>query len=94
MRKHDFSHSVVEHHADGSHTIHHIHKKHSHVHDLPVRDGDVRGAAGDHDGMMDHMMDHTSMMNQGEDKDESNQPLVAPKGASAPAEVMPPAPKV
>lgn len=75
MRKHNFSHTVVEHHADGSHTIHHINAKHGHVHDVPLRDGDVRGAAGDHDSMMDHMMDHTSEANNGEDHDENEEAL-------------------
>lgn len=82
MKKHKFSHSVIEHHDDGSHTIHHIHQKHGHVHDVPERDGDVRGAAGDHDAMLDHMMDHTSAMNAGEDQNEHGQPL---EGAAAPA---------
>ena len=66
MKKHKFSHTVIEHHSDGSHTIHHIHEKHGHVHNVPVRDGDVKGAAGDHDAMVDHLMDHTSDMNPGE----------------------------
>lgn len=66
MKKHPFSHTVVEHHKDGSHTVHHIHEKHDHQHSTPVRDGDVKGAAGDHDAMMDHMMDHTSEPNPGE----------------------------
>lgn len=86
MKKHhDFSHTVVEHHDDGSHTVHHIHKKHGHVHTVPKRDGDVKGSAGDHDALMDHMMDHTSAMNPGEGKDEANQALAAaPPAAAAP----------
>lgn len=83
MKKHSFSHTVTEHHKDGSHTIHHIHEKHGHVHNVPVREGDVRGAAADHDGMMDHMMDHTSVPNAGEDKDVNSAALAAP-GAAAP----------
>jgi hypothetical protein len=86
MRKHPYSHTVIEHHKDGSATVHHIHEKHNHVHDLPVRDGDVRGATGSHDELMDHMMDHTSMPNVGEDQDESGQPMEAAKAAP----VMPP----
>jgi hypothetical protein len=81
MKKHPYSHTVVEHHNDGSHTIHHIHQKHGHVHNVPVRDGDMRGAAGDHDGMMDHIMDHTSAPNHGEDKDVNNAALPAPSAA-------------
>lgn len=83
MKNHHFSHTVVEHHQDGSHTVHHIHEKHGHVHDLPVRDGDVRGAAADHDGMMDHMMDHTSAPNPGEDKDVNNAAITPPGAAAA-----------
>lgn len=75
-KKHKFSHTVTEHHKDGSHTIHHIHEKHG-FKGPEERDGDVRGAAVDHDGMMDHMMDHTSMMNEGEDRDEANNALEA-----------------
>jgi hypothetical protein len=66
MKHHKFSHTVIEHHKDGSHTVHHIHEKHGHVHSVSPRDGDVRGAAGDHDQMMDHIMDHTSAPNPGE----------------------------
>ena len=75
MKKHKFSHSVIEHHSDGSHTIHHIHEKHGHAHSVPVRDGDVRGAAGDHDQMLDHMMDHTSMPIACEYKDADNEAM-------------------
>lgn len=84
-RKHKFSHTVVEHHKDGTHTIHHIHEKHDHQHTAPEREDDVKGAAGDHDGMMDHMMQHTSSPNPGEANDESNQPMAAgaPPAAAA-----------
>lgn len=75
MRKHKFSHTVVEHHEDGTHTIHHINAQHGHVHSVPLRDGDVRGAAGDHDGMMDHIMDHTSEPNDGEGHDENEEAI-------------------
>jgi len=89
MKKHDFSHTVVEHHDDGSHTVHHIHKKHGHVHTAPKRDGDVKGSAGDHDAMIDHMMDHTSNMNAGEGHDEANQALAAPAAGAPPAAAVP-----
>jgi hypothetical protein len=75
MKKHPFSHTVVEHHKDGSHTVHHIHEKHGHVHEVPHRDGDVRGAAGDHDGMIDHVMDHTSAPNVGEGQGADNEAM-------------------
>ena len=65
-KHHPFSHTVIEHHEDNSHTVHHIHEKHGHSHTTPVRDGDVKGAAGDHDGMIDHLMEHTSQPNPGE----------------------------
>lgn len=81
-RKHPFSHSVVEHHKDGTHTVHHIHEKHGHTHAMPEKDGDVKGGAGNHDAMMDHMMDHTSSPNPGEGNDEANNPMAA--GAAAP----------
>ena len=82
---HDFSHSVVEHHKDGSKTVHHIHSKHGHVHSVPVRDGDVKGAAAGHDEMMDHIMDNTSDANEGEEQDEEGKPFpmpMAPKGGT------------
>jgi hypothetical protein len=82
MRKHNFSHTVVEHHEDGSHTVHHVHKKHNFA-GPEKRDGDVKGAAMDHDGMMDHVMDHTSQMNPGEGNNEANEAMqAAPGGAS------------
>lgn len=83
MAKHgDFSHTVVTHHNDGTKTIHHIHRKHGHVHAVPEREGDVVGAVGDHDEMMDHMMDHTSEANEGEDQDAEQKPYPGP-GAKA-----------
>jgi hypothetical protein len=81
MKKHKFSHTIVEHHEDGSHTVHHVHEKHKHVDTTPKRDGDVKGAAGDHDALMDHIMDHTSQPNPGEMNDAANQPM---PGAGAP----------
>lgn len=84
MKKHPYSHSVVEHHKDGSHTVHHIHEKHGHHHDVPVREGDMKGAAGNHDAMMDHMMDHTSEMNPGEAAANAGP---APAAGAAPAAV-------
>ncbi len=67
MKKHKFSHTHVEHHKDGSHTVHHVHE------DGPQ--ADVKGAAADHDAMMDHIMDNTSAPNEGEDKGEDNEAL-------------------
>jgi len=74
MKKHKFSHTVVEHHGDGSHTVHHIHEKHGFQ--GPVKqDGDVKSAVGDHDSLMDHVMDHTSEPNEGEGSDENEEAL-------------------
>jgi hypothetical protein len=89
-RKHDFSHTVIEHHDDGSHTVHHIHKKHGHEHNVPKREGDVKGAAADHDAMLDHVMDHTSQPNPGEGKNEMNEAMGA-AGPAGPAAGAPPA---
>lgn len=70
-KTHPFSHTVIEHHHDGSSTIHHIHGQHGFSPNIPKRDGDVRGAAGNHDEYMDHMIDHLSEPNEDEDSDEN-----------------------
>jgi len=57
-KSHPYSHTHIEHHHDGSHTVHHVHESDS--------SKDVKGAVADHDGLMDHMMDHTSEPNPGE----------------------------
>jgi hypothetical protein len=75
MKKHKFSHTIVEHHGDGSATVHHIHESSGHTSNVPVGADDVRGAVADHDSLMDHMMDHTSMPNQGEDQDENEEAM-------------------
>lgn len=75
-KKHKFTHTHIEHHEDGSHTVHHVHQ------DGPAHD--VKGAVADHDGMMDHMMDHTSSMNPGEEAANAG-----PAGAAAPAGAAP-----
>lgn len=67
MRKHKFTHTHIEHHKDGSHTIHHVHEEGPHK--------DVKSAVGDHDELMDHMMDNTSEPNPGEDQDENEEAL-------------------
>jgi hypothetical protein len=69
---------VIEHHGDGTHTIHHIHSKHGFTHTVAARDGDVKSGVGDHDSLMDHMMDHTSEANDGEGHDEDNKPFPTP----------------
>jgi hypothetical protein len=87
MKKHKFSHTVIEHHHDNSHSVHHIHEKHG-FQGPAVHDDDVKSAVGDHDAMMDHVMDHTSSPNPGEGKDVANAPMAA---AGAPPAVAPPA---
>lgn len=52
-KHHKFTHSTVEHHKDGSHTV-------THHHESGKPEDDVKGAVGDHDSMMDHMMQHTA----------------------------------
>ena len=70
-KNHPFSHTVIEYHNDGTSTIHHVHEQNGYAPQIPFRDGDERGATGDHDGMMDHLIDHTSSPNEGEDSDEN-----------------------
>ena len=82
MKKHKFTHTHIEHHADGSHTVHHVHEEGPHK--------DVKGATPNHDAMMDHIMDHTSGMNPGEaeaDKGDHGVPAAAagPAGLPMPA---------
>jgi hypothetical protein len=76
---HGYTHTHIEHHADNSHTVHHVHE------DGPHRD--VKGAVADHDGLMDHMMDHTSAPNPGEA--EAN---AGPAAPGAPAAATTPVP--
>lgn len=71
MKKHPYSHTHVEHHKDGSHTVHHVHESGD-------SKKDVKAGVGGHDELMDHMMDHTSDMNEGEGHDENNEALAPP----------------
>lgn len=77
MKKHHkFTHTTVEHHEDGSHTVTHHHK-----------DGgahDVKHAVGNHDAMIDSMMDHTSAPNPGEEAAQAGPAAGAPPPAAAP----------
>jgi hypothetical protein len=76
MKKHHpFTHTHIEHHEDGSHTVHHVHKDGAHK--------DVKSAVADHDGLMDHMMDHTSAPNPGE-ADAEAAPHALPQGGAVP----------
>lgn len=57
-KHHKFHSTHISHHDDGSATVHHMHEDGPHK--------DVKHAVGDHDGMMDSMMEHTSAPNPGE----------------------------
>lgn len=72
---HGYTHTHIEHHADNSHTVHHVHQDGPHK--------DVKSAVADHDGLMDHMMDHTSMPNPGEAEAQAGP--AAPVAAATPA---------
>ena len=82
---HGYTATHIEHHADGSHTVHHVHEDGPHK--------DVRSAVADHDGLMDHIMDHTSQPNPGEAEAQAGPvPAAAPAGpvpAAAPAGPVP-----
>ena len=70
---HGYHKTVITHHHDGSHTVtHHVHPDHAHE----MKDKEY--ATGDHDAMIDGLMDHTSMPNPGEGQ-------MAEPGAGGPA---------
>jgi len=58
MKHHKFHTGHIKFHKDGSHTTHLEHE------DGPEHD--VHAGHADHDGMVDHLMDHTSAPNPGE----------------------------
>lgn len=72
---HGFSHTHVEHHADGSHTVHHVHHAGPHK--------DVKHAVPHLDGLHDSMQDHLGMPNPGEAEADAGQHGVAPPEAAA-----------
>lgn len=76
MKKHHkFHKTTIEHHQDGSHTIEHHHEDGDHK--------NVRSGAGDHDAMIDHLMEHTSAPNPGEAEAEKAEHGVEPQAAAA-----------
>ena len=80
MRHHPFHKTTIEHHKDNSHTI-------THHHDAGP-EHNVTGATADHDGMIDHIMDHTAPPNPGEAAADMGQhgvpaPMAAPAGLPA-----------
>lgn len=79
---HGYHRTEIEHHADGSHTVHH-HPHPDHAHEMPVKSY----AVADHDGLMDGMMDHTSAPNPGEAEANAGPAAGAamPGGTPAPA---------
>jgi hypothetical protein len=82
-KHHPFSHTVVEHHSDGSSTVHHIHEKHEHEQHIPTRDGDVKHAAADLDSLHDSMQDHLGTPNPGEQEADAGVHGVAPEQAAS-----------
>ena len=79
---HGFTHSHHEHHADGSITIHHVHRDGPHK--------DVKHAVADLDGAHDSMEDHLGTPNPGEAAAEAGPQGAAPAAGAAPAGMMPP----
>jgi hypothetical protein len=79
-KHHKYSHSHIEHHKDGSHTVHHVHED--------GQQHDVKHAVGGLDELHDSMQDHLGMANPGE--------AVANAGPSTPGAAAPavPAPGV
>lgn len=73
--KHGFTHSHIEHHSDGSHTIHHFHHK--------GPEHDVKHAVADLDGVHDSMQDHLGTPNPGEASADAGDHGVPPPMAGA-----------
>jgi hypothetical protein len=74
MKKHHkYTHTHVEHHSDGSATVHHVHVEGPHK--------DAKHAAADLDHVHDSMQDHLGTPNPGEGMDVNN----APMASAAPA---------
>jgi hypothetical protein len=86
-KSHKYTHTHIEHHADNSHTVHHVHE------DGPHKDS--KHAVADHDSMIDSLMDHTSAPNPGESTEAAvpgapatGMPAVGgPAGGAPPAQV-------
>ena len=78
---HGFTHSHIEHHKDGSHTVHHVHEDGPHA--------DVKHAAADLDGVHDSMEDHMGTPNPGEaEANAGPEAAAAPPAAPAAAGAM------
>ncbi len=80
---HGFSHTNIEHHADGSHTVHHVHSE--------GPDKDVKGAKAGLDEVHDSLQDHLGMPNPGEAEAQAGPAPAAAPGAPAGAPMPAPA---
>lgn len=80
---HGFKRMEVENHADGSHTVHHIHEDGPHK--------DVKHAVADLDAMHDSIQDHLGTPNPGEAEAQAGPAPVAAPGAPAAAPTPAPA---
>lgn len=74
-KHHKFHHTHIEHHVDGSHTVHHQHENPEH---------DVKHAVADLDSLHDSMEDHLGEPNDGEAEAEAGQHGV-PNAQAGPA---------
>jgi hypothetical protein len=81
--RHGFTHTHVEHHKDGSHTVTHLHHKGG--------EHDVKHAVADLDGVHDSMEDHLGTPNPGEAEADAGQHGVPEPEASAAGLPAPPA---
>lgn len=77
---HGFTHSHVENHADGSHTVHHVHEDGPHK--------DVKHAVSDLDSVHDSLQDHLGTPNPGEAQAQVG-PAAAPAAMPAAAPAAP-----
>ena len=75
---HGFTHTHIEHHADGSHTVHHVHESDPKM--------DVKGGKAGLDEVHDSLQDHIGTPNPGEAEAQAGP---APAGAPAPAAAAP-----
>lgn len=64
---HGFTHTNIEHHADGSHTVHHLHSDGDHKH--------VKHAAMNLDHVHDSLQDHLGAPNHGEGQGADNEAM-------------------
>lgn len=81
MKKHHFAHSHMEHHADGSITVHHQHESD------PGKD--VKHAVADLDGAHDSMEEHLGQPNPGEGQMAAAPAAAPPMGGAAMAGAAP-----